>query len=130
MPGHHQHNLVAFECERLMHIPEHKNIGPVIPDGPAPPEIPAGIKRFYQYPLIGRLIRFLTWWLIFSGIYASSSVCPFCGQAGCPVGAASAGLVGGLFALVIGKGKVLMAWVARGFAFIRSTLKSAGEGRP
>ncbi len=64
---------------------------------------------------MGRFLRFLTWWLIFSGIYASSSVCPFCGQVGCPVGGASAGLVGGLFALVIGKGKVIMARITQGF---------------
>ncbi len=112
-----------------MHFPEPKIAGPVIHDDPAPPALPAGMQRFYRYPVIGRALKLLTWWLIFSGIYASSSVCPFCGQAGCPVGAASAGLVGGLFALVIGRGKVIMARVIRGFSAIRATMKSTREGK-
>jgi hypothetical protein len=113
-----------------MHFPEQNNIGPVTHDDPPPPEIPGWIRRLYQYPLIGRCMRFLTWGLIFAGIYASSSVCPFCGQAGCPVGAASAGLVGGLFALIISKGKVIAARVTQAFSFIRTTAQSTGEGKP
>ena len=113
-----------------MHAPEPDHVGPYIPEGPAPPASPSGIKKIYRYPFVGRALKFLTWWLIFSGIYASSSVCPFCGQLGCPVGGASAGIVGGLFALVIGKGKVIMARVTQGCAAIRSTMKSNGEGRP
>ena len=93
-------------------------------------QFPPGCKRFYRYPFIGRFLKFLTWWLIFSGIYASSSVCPFCGQLGCPVGGASAGMVGGLFALVIGKGKVIIEQVTQRFSFIRSTIKSTREDRP
>ena len=46
------------------------------------------------------------------------------------MGAASAGLVGGLFALVIGKGKVIMARITQGFSAIRATLKSTREGKP
>ncbi len=53
------------------------------------PAIPAGV------------IRFLGWWLAFFGLYSSSSVCPFCGQQGCPVGMASAGLTGVIFAIII-----------------------------
>jgi hypothetical protein len=113
-----------------MHVPEHKKIGALIHDDPMPPEIPSGMKRFYQYPGIGRFVKFLTWWLIFSGIYAGSSVCPFCGQTGCPVGGASAGMVGGLFALVIAKGKVIIEQVTRRLPFIRSTSKSTREARP
>ena len=113
-----------------MHFPEPKNVGSLIHDDTTPPEIPSGMKRFYQYPVIGRLLKFLTWWLIFSGIYASASVCPFCGRLGCPVGGASAGIVGGLFALVIGKGKVIIEQVTQRFSCIRSTIKSTREGRP
>jgi hypothetical protein len=87
--------------------------------------MPAGLRRLSRYPVIGRLCRFLTWWLIFSGIYASSSVCPFCGQAGCPVGAASAGLVGGLFALIISNARAgaarVKGWWARSRAAGSST---------
>ena len=113
-----------------MPFPETKNVGPVIHDDSAPPALPAGMKRFARYPFIGRFLKFLTWWLIFSGIYASSSVCPFCGRLGCPVGGASAGLVGGLCALVIGKAKVIKARLTQGFSVIRSTMKFTREGRP
>jgi hypothetical protein len=123
MPGNYKGNLVARGLERAMRLHKLENVGPSIHGDATPPEIPPGIKRFYQYPFIGRAFRFFTWWLIFSGIYASSSVCPFCGQFGCPVGAASAGIVGGFFALVIGKGKVILNHVTRWFSLIRSILK-------
>jgi hypothetical protein len=130
MPGYHQHNLVALDFGRPMRLPEHKPVGALIHDDTTPPEIPSGMKRFYQYPFIGRFLKFLTWWLIFSCIYASSSVCPFCGRLGCPAGGASAGFVGGLFALVIGKGKVILALVTQRFAFIHSIMTSIRKGKP
>jgi hypothetical protein len=85
------------------------------------PPLPRG-ERFFKYPLRGRLFRFLAWWLIFTGIYASSSVCPFCGRAGCPVGGFSAGMVGGFFALLIEKGKVFLNYLADWIAPLRSKL--------
>jgi hypothetical protein len=85
------------------------------------PPLPRG-GRFFKYPPIGRLFRFLAWWLIFTGIYASSSVCPFCGQAGCPVGGVSAGIVGGFFALLIEKGKVFLNHLADWSTILRSKL--------
>jgi len=51
------------------------------------------------------LTRYLSWFLAFSGLYAMSAVCPFCGRAGCPVGTASAGLVGLVFASVMQWGR-------------------------
>jgi len=45
--------------------------------------------------------RFLTWWLGFFALLGAFSVCPFCGQAGCPGGPASAGLIGGIAAGVM-----------------------------
>ena len=113
-----------------MHFPDHKNVGPSVHDDAASPEIPSGMKRFYRHPGVGRFVKFLTWWLIFSGIYAGSSVCPFCGQIGCPVGGASAGLVGGLFALIIGKGKDILKQVSQRLSFLRSTTKATREDRP
>ncbi len=40
---------------------------------------PAKLKqgRFYNSPVIGHLLKFCGWWLVFFGIYASSSVCVF-----------------------------------------------------
>lgn len=81
-------------------------------------------NRFSKYPKISKLFRLLTWWLIFTGIYASSSICPFCGRAGCPVGGINAGIVGGFFALIIDKGKVFFKPLARKFSLIRSKLPS------
>jgi hypothetical protein len=86
-------------------------------------ELPLGINRFCKYPVIGRLCRFFVWWLVISGIYASSSACPFCGQLGCPVGAAGAGIVGGFLALVINRGKVFINHLTRAFFLISQKLK-------
>jgi hypothetical protein len=59
-------------------------------------------------PRFGPLKRWLLWFLAFFGIYASSSVCPFCGTPGCPVGVGGAALVGGVFACLWQYGK--SAW--------------------
>ncbi len=60
------------------------------------------------------------WWLIFTGIYASSSVCPFCGKAGCPVGPGAASLIGLLFAWLMHTGRHLRQWLQALFTLIRS----------
>ncbi|MER3447441.1 MAG: hypothetical protein C4291_11660 [Candidatus Dadabacteria bacterium] len=49
--------------------------------------------------VLGYLFRFSIWWLSLSGLYMMFAACPCCGQVGCPVGAGTAGLVGGVFAL-------------------------------
>lgn len=59
-------------------------------------------------------LRFLGWWFGFSGLYAMFAVCPFCGQTGCPVGAGTAGLFGGFFAVVM-KGKTFFSALASMF---------------
>jgi hypothetical protein len=48
--------------------------------------------------ITGKLLKFSGWFFGFAGLFAMGSVCPFCGQQGCPVGAASAGIVGLTFA--------------------------------
>jgi hypothetical protein len=53
---------------------------------------PQGVGRWTA------LKHHVLWFLAFFGIYASSSVCPFCGTPGCPVGVGGAALVGGAFA--------------------------------
>jgi hypothetical protein len=65
------------------------------------------------------LKRHVLWFLTFFGIYASSSVCPFCGTPGCPVGVGGAAVVGGAFAFLWQYGK--SAWEKlRGFFWKRS----------
>ena len=54
------------------------------------------------------LKRHVLWFLAFFGIYACSSVCPFCGTPGCPVGVGGAAVVGGVFACLWRYGK--SAW--------------------
>lgn len=49
--------------------------------------------------IFGYLFRFSIWWLTLSGLYMLFAACPCCGQVGCPVGAGSAGLIGGFFTL-------------------------------
>ena len=84
-------------------------------------ELPSA-NSFFNAPIIGRLLRFLTWWLVFTGIYASSSVCPFCGRVGCPVGGVGAGMVGAFFALIVEKGKSFLSHLAGLFSWLRATL--------
>ena len=50
---------------------------------------------------IGHLFRFVGLWYGFTGLYATFTVCPFCGQQGCPVGLASAGTIGAFFSLCL-----------------------------
>jgi hypothetical protein len=49
--------------------------------------------------ILGYLFRFSIWWVSLSGLYMLFATCPCCGQVGCPVGAGSAGLIGGFFTL-------------------------------
>ena len=69
----------------------------------------------------GYLFRFAGRWFGFTGLYAAFSVCPFCGQAGCPVGVGIAGSVGAFFALC------LMDW-KRLFGYIGASLKNRLKG--
>lgn len=71
----------------------------------------------------GHLFRFVGWWFGFTGLYAMFSVCPFCGQQGCPVGMASAGTIGAFLSLCVQDWKRL-------FAFMRMKLVSMKTGTP
>jgi hypothetical protein len=57
---------------------------------------------------LSSLKRWAVWFLTFFGIYSASSVCPFCGAPGCPVGAGGAALVGGFFAALMHYGKNIL----------------------
>ena len=73
-------------------------------------------EKLKQVPIIGNLFRFLGLWLAFTGVYAMFAVCPFCGQVGCPVGAGSAGVIGGFFALIVQNMKSLLNFVHNKFS--------------
>lgn len=59
----------------------------------------------------GHLFRLIASWFGFTGLYAMFSVCPFCGQQGCPVGMASAGTVGAFLALCVQDWKRLFIYI-------------------
>ena len=92
-------------------------------DDQALPELNPEMDKSHKHSVISRFVRFITWWLILSGIYASSSVCPFCGKLGCPVGGASAGIVGAFLALVVARGKAFLNYLSRVWHRIGSKLK-------
>jgi len=54
-----------------------------------------------KHPVFSHIFRLIGWFFGFSGLYMMFAVCPFCGQPGCPVGAGSAGLMGGFFAVLM-----------------------------
>lgn len=71
---------------------------------------------------IFHVLRFFGWWFGFSGLYAIFSVCPFCGQPGCPVGAGTAGLFGVFFASIM-KGKTFLSALLSMFSRKRANKK-------
>jgi len=46
-------------------------------------------------------VRFLGWWASMFALLGPLSVCPFCGQPGCGVGTAAAGVMGGIVATLM-----------------------------
>jgi hypothetical protein len=62
--------------------------------------------------ITGKVLRFSGWFFGFAGLFAMGSVCPFCGQQGCPVGSAGAGIVGLLFAALMQWGKTILKAVS------------------
>ena len=65
---------------------------------------------------LGYLFRFIGWWFGCAGLYAAFSVCPFCGQQGCPVGFVSAGSVGAFMVLCVQDWKTF-------FSFLKGKMK-------
>jgi membrane associated rhomboid family serine protease len=47
------------------------------------------------------ITRFVAWWASVFALVGPFSVCPFCGQPGCGMGAAAAGVLGGFVAALI-----------------------------
>ncbi len=77
------------------------------------------------------LKRYVLWFLAFFGIYASTSVCPFCGTPGCPVGVGGAALVAGAFACLWQYGKSawlkLTGFLTKGARYLRKVNHVVGE---
>jgi hypothetical protein len=64
-----------------------------------------------RHPVVGWMLHYMKWWLAFTGLISSTSVCPFCGTPGCPVGIGLASAMGGIFALFTQKWKDTWGWV-------------------
>lgn len=54
---------------------------------------------FKNHPLRAKIYRFFGWWFIFAGGITFFSVCPVCGQTGCPVGVGTTGILAGILSL-------------------------------
>ena len=65
---------------------------------------------------VKHLLRFFGWWFGFFALLGPLSVCPICGQSGCPGGAASAGVLGGIFAVLVS----VPRWIRNVFILRRS----------
>lgn len=59
----------------------------------------------------GYAIKLFAKWFGFTSLYTAFSVCPFCGQQGCPVGIGSASIIGAFFALVFNDWKILYLYI-------------------
>jgi len=71
-------------------------------------------RHTVAWSIFGQVLRFLGWMAGFGGLVAWST-CPFCGQSGCPVGAGTTGIMGGLFALCMTNWKRLIEQVKTAF---------------
>ena len=66
-----------------------------------------------ERPVSLRTIHFIKWWLGFTGLIAASSICPFCGRPGCPVGIGAATTMGGILSLFMQNWKEPLRWLHR-----------------
>jgi len=94
---------VKFSPPAPGHVCGHPDCCPqeaAAPESVHPPSSQAVLNRAEEgkVAVSGGFKRWLLWFVTFFGIYASSSMCPFCGTPGCPVGAGSALVMGGAFA--------------------------------
>ena len=76
------------------------------------PDPPSGAEKArFRFVAAGRallrkmaaagLVRFAGWWSLFAGALALNSVCPVCGNAGCPTGIGSFGLIAAFLGLFV-----------------------------
>ncbi|MBP7604081.1 MAG: hypothetical protein KBA15_09150 [Spirochaetes bacterium] len=72
------------------------------PGVPSPPPRRGGFVTGLREPAkkaaAAGLVRFAGWWSLFAGALALNSVCPVCGNAGCPTGIGSLGLIAAVMA--------------------------------
>ena len=64
-------------------------------------QLRSGLAAIRRSQWLSPIFRFVAWWFSLFALLGPLSVCPFCGQPGCGVGGASAGLLGGIIAAVI-----------------------------
>lgn len=53
---------------------------------------------YKNHPILARMSRLFGWWLIFASSITMFSVCPHCGQVGCPIGIGTTGILAGFLA--------------------------------
>ena len=65
------------------------------------PDGPKAERRTLKFYLWRPVVRFCGWWGGMFAFLCAFSVCPICGQPGCVGGPATAGFLGGAFAILI-----------------------------
>ncbi len=68
-----------------------------------------------NYPIRSKIYKFFGWWIIFAGGMTVFSVCPICGQTGCPIGIGTTGILAGIFSLIKTGGKSYISTLKRFF---------------
>ena len=65
-------------------------------------ELYAGIKKdaYNKHPFLSKFTKLFGWWVIFAGSFSLFSICPVCGQVGCPVGVGITGILAGVLAVL------------------------------
>ena len=58
------------------------------------------ISAFDKYPFLSKFTKLFGWWVIFAGSFSLFSICPVCGQVGCPVGVGITGILAGVLAVL------------------------------
>lgn len=76
-----------------------------------------------KHPLRSKIYKFLGWWFIFAGGITVFSICPVCGQMGCPVGIGTTGILAGIFALIKTNGKNFFVYIKSIFRLSKDSSK-------
>jgi hypothetical protein len=77
-----------------------------------------------RHPFFAWMVHYIKWWLAFTGLISATSICPFCGTPGCPVGVGFASAMGGVFALFTQSWKDMGRWFAHHVQRLYARLRS------
>ncbi len=100
------------------------------PEVPSPPPrrgvFITGLRELIKKAAAAGLVRFAGWWSLFAGALALNSVCPVCGNAGCPTGIGSLGLIAAVLAFFKQYGGGFIRRLRAGDDHVRTESTDAG----